>query len=87
MANFQKSARTLTEVGIGRAHLSRTEVGMAHFSGTGNTAEKCKTCSFLIPMSDRSKKKKCRKFETMTGDARKSISGNAYVCKYFEVSK
>lgn len=86
MANFQKSAATLTEGSVGKAHLAQTEIGMAHFAGSGCIASKCKHCSFFIPMSDKSKKRKCSKFVAMTGNAKKAITGVAYACKYFEAA-
>lgn len=62
--------------------VSKTEVGMAHFAGTGPKSKKCRHCIECVKRA-RSTKHTCEKYERMTGDSKKAITGNAPACKYF----
>lgn len=85
MANFVKTRGHMTNPSsVSGYSVEQTEIGMAHFAATGDGPEKCRDCSQCRPKSKTSSKKYCHKYIELTGDDKKSITGLARSCRYFQ---
>lgn len=77
-----KESLLFTDAGsVSRNLVADTEIGMAHFSGTGPHGKRCKQCMHFQPIG---KKMACEEFIRLTGDRKKSITGKAAACRHFQ---
>lgn len=77
-----KDALLFTDAGsVSRSLVADTEIGMAHFAGTGPAGKRCKDCEHFQTLG---KKMVCWDYVRLTKDRKKSITGKAASCSHFQ---